>query len=132
MIMAMIIKAKDPDTGSNRGVTSTNIEGIGGDPDRQGLDVYIIGGLKPLTVKESFDETGLDEDVYEATEAYTRSVFGFTIINNNKEEELTFTIGGVAIPVPPSTSFYDEFDVPDPFEIVVEGDDLDFDAYLKG
>ena len=88
--------------------------------------------LKPLTVKESFDETGLDEDVYEATEAYTRSVFGFTIINNNKEEELTFTIGGVAIPVPASTSLYDEFDLPDPLEVIVEGDDLDFDAYLKG
>lgn len=42
--MAMIIKAKDPDTGSNRGVTSTNIEGIGGDPDRQGLDVNILNG----------------------------------------------------------------------------------------
>lgn len=88
--------------------------------------------LKPLTVKESFDETGLDEDVYTATGTYTRDVFGFSIINNNKEDSLTFTIDGKTVPVPPSTSFYDEFDVPDPFEIVVEGDDLDCDAYIKG
>lgn len=88
--------------------------------------------LKPLTVKESFDETGLDEDVYEATGTYTRDVFGFTIINNNKENELTFTIGGVVIPVPAGTSLYDEFDLPESLEITVEGDDLSFDAYLKG
>ncbi len=88
--------------------------------------------LKPLTVKESFDETGLDEDVYEATGSYTRGFFGFTIINNNKEDALTFTIGGVVIPVPASTSLYDEFDLPNPLEVTVEGDNLDFDAYLKG
>jgi len=92
----------------------------------------IKGLLKPLTLRESFDESNLDDDVYTATGTYTRDVFGFSIINNNKEDSLTFTIDGKTVPVPPSTSFYDEFDVPDPFEIVVEGDDLDFDAYIKG
>lgn len=87
---------------------------------------------KPLTLRESFDESNLDDDVYTATGTYTRDVFGFSIINNNKEDSLTFTIDGKTVPVPPSTSFYDEFDVPDPFEIVVEGDDLDCDAYIKG
>ena len=92
----------------------------------------IKGLLKPLTLRESFDESNLDNDVYTATGTYTRDVFGFSIINNNKEDSLTFTIDGKTVPVPPSTSFYDEFDVPDPFEIVVEGDDLDCDAYIKG
>jgi hypothetical protein len=36
--MAMIIKGKDPDTGSNEGVTSTNID------ERHGLDVNVVGG----------------------------------------------------------------------------------------
>ena len=92
----------------------------------------IKGLLKPLTLRESFDESNLDDDVYTATGTYTRDVFGFSIINNNKENSLTFTIDGKTVPVPPSTSFYDEFDVPDPFEIVVEGNALDCDAYLKG
>ena len=92
----------------------------------------IKGLLKPLTLRESFDESNLDDDVYTATGTYTRDVFDFSIINNNKEDSLTFTIDGKTVPVPPSTSFYDEFDVPDPFEIVVEGDDLDCDAYIKG
>lgn len=87
---------------------------------------------KPLTLRESFDESNLDNDVYTATGTYTRDVFGFSIINNNKEDSLTFTIDGKTVPVPPSTSFYDEFDVPDPFEIVVEGNALDCDAYIKG
>lgn len=92
----------------------------------------IKGLLKPLTLRESFDESNLDNDVYTATGTYTRDVFGFSIINNNKEDSLTFTIDGKTVPVPPSTSFYDEFDVPDPFEIVVEGNALDCDAYIKG
>ena len=112
-----------------KGVRDLNVVNVGTTANPE-YALLVTG--KPLTVKESFDETGLDEDVYEATEAYTRSVFGFTIINNNKEEELTFTIGGVAIPVPASTSFYDEFDLPNPLEVTVEGDNLDFDAYLKG
>ena len=88
--------------------------------------------LKPLTLRESFDESNLDDDVYTATGTYTRDVFGFSIINNNKEDSLTFTIDGKTVPVPPSTSFYDEFDLPNPLEVTVEGDNLDFDAYLKG
>lgn len=94
--------------------------------------LLVTGDLGILTLRESFDESNLDDDVYTATGTYTRDVFGFSIINNNKEDSLTFTIDGKTVPVPPSTSFYDEFDVPDPFEIVVEGDDLDFDAYIKG
>lgn len=94
--------------------------------------LLVTGDLGILTLRESFDESNLDDDVYTATGTYTRDVFGFSIINNNKEDSLTFTIDGKTVPVPPSTSFYDEFDVPDPFEIVVEGDDLDCDAYIKG
>lgn len=41
----MVIKAKDPTQKGNKGVTSSKVEGAGDDPDRQGLDVYIIGGL---------------------------------------------------------------------------------------
>ena len=97
------------------------------------VDVQDIKGLlKPLTLRESFDESNLDVDVYTATGTYTRDVFGFSIINNNKEDSLTFTIDGKTVPVPPSTSFYDEFDLPNPLEVTVEGDNLDFDAYLKG
>jgi len=97
------------------------------------VDVQDIKGLlKPLTLRESFDESNLDVDVYTATGTYTRDVFGFSIINNNKEDSLTFTIDGKTVPVPASTSLYDEFDLPDPLEVTVEGDNLDFDAYLKG
>jgi len=97
------------------------------------VDVQDIKGLlKPLTLRESFDESNLDDDVYTATGTYTRDVFGFSIINNNKEDSLTFTIDGKTVPVPPSTSFYDEFDLPDPLEITVEGENRSFGAYLKG
>jgi len=88
--------------------------------------------MKPLTLKESFDESNLENGAYIPTKTYTKDLIGFGIINNNEDDPLTFIIETITLSVPPGKQFYAIFDRPISLIIAVAGENLDFDAFVEG
>jgi len=86
---------------------------------------------KVYVVRESFSQHDLTvTNEYDLDFETTRTTMAFGIINKSKTDELSFIINEVTILVPPFSQWYDEFEA---FTSVsVAGDNLDFDAYVKG
>lgn len=102
-----------------------------------------VNAKSNLLVKESFDETDLDDDYYEVL--FTPSdIIGLGIVNNSTENELVITINEVDIHVPAAGTWRGAFDADDlyletvgsppvaGYYIEITGTDLSFDAYLEG
>jgi len=117
--------------------TTTIIYGtdVGGDPvpllvDSEGRIILAPVTAKEYVFKESFDQSVLASGVYTIVSELTQDTMGFGIFNLNATDNLTFTIGGDTVVVPPNMPFYSIF--PIATTITFAGTGLSFSAFIEG